>query len=78
MSVYRVVVFNDDLNTMVLVTDVINRACGVPLPEAAAMMRRIHTEGCSTVGLLPTRDDAESMAARLLGFGLRVKVEANR
>jgi ATP-dependent Clp protease adapter protein ClpS len=78
MSVYRVVVFNDNLNTMALVTDVINRACGVPLPEAATMMRQIHTEGRSTVGLLPTRDVAESMAARLLGFGLRVKVEANR
>jgi ATP-dependent Clp protease adapter protein ClpS len=78
MSVYRVVVLDDSLNTMTLVTDVINRACGVPLPEAVTMTRQIHAEGRATVSLTPTREAAEQMAAQVLGFGLRVKVEANR
>jgi ATP-dependent Clp protease adapter protein ClpS len=78
MSVYRVVVLDDNLNTVTLVTDVINRACGVPLPEAVSLARQIDAEGRATVGLAQTRQDAEVMTARLLGFGLHAKIEANR
>jgi ATP-dependent Clp protease adapter protein ClpS len=78
MSVYRVVVLDDNLNTHTLVTDVINRACGVPLAEAANLTRQIDAEGRATVGLAQTRHDAEVITARLLGFGLRAMIEANR
>ncbi|GAA3437247.1 ATP-dependent Clp protease adaptor ClpS [Kutzneria kofuensis] len=78
MTVYRVVVLNDCLNSVPLVADVINRACGVPLAEAVTLTRQVDSEGQATVGLAETRQDAETVAARLVGFGLHARIEANR
>jgi ATP-dependent Clp protease adapter protein ClpS len=78
MSVFRVVVLADKLNSKALVTDVINRACGVPLAEAEHLGRQLDAEGRAIVGLAQTRQDAEVVTARLLGFGLHAMIEANR
>jgi ATP-dependent Clp protease adapter protein ClpS len=77
VTVYRVVAHNDLHSEDTVVADVLNRVCGLPLPDAVSLTRQIGIEGQATVGLAETRDDAEVIAARMLGFGLRPVIERN-
>jgi ATP-dependent Clp protease adapter protein ClpS len=77
VTVYRVVAYNDLHSEDTVVADVLNRVCGLPLPDAVSLTRQIGIEGQATVGLAETRDDAEVIAARMLGFGLRPVIERN-
>jgi ATP-dependent Clp protease adapter protein ClpS len=75
---FRVVAYNDLRSEDAVVADVLNRVCGLPLPDAVALTRQIGVDGHATVGLAATRADAEVIAARMLGFGLRPVIERNR
>ena len=74
---FRVVVHKDAVNTVAVVVDVLNRACGLPPADAVSVARQIHDEGKATVGLAVTRADAEEMVARVQGFGLLAMIERN-
>jgi ATP-dependent Clp protease adapter protein ClpS len=75
---FRVVAYNDLRSEDAVVADILNRVCGLPLPDAVALTRQIEVDGKATVGLAATRADAEVIAARMLGFGLRPVIERNR
>ena len=77
MTVFRVVAYNDLRNEDTVVADVLNRVCGPPLADAVALTRQIGIEGKATVGVAETRNDAEVIAARMLGFGLLPVIERN-
>lgn len=77
MTVFRVVAYNDLRSEDAVVADVLNRVCGLPLADAVTLTRQIAVDGKATVGLSQTRDGAEVIAARMLGFGLRPVIERN-
>jgi len=77
MTVFRVVAYNDLHSEDMVVADILNRVCGLPLTDAVSLTRQIAVAGRATVGLAATRDDAEVIAARMLGFGLRPVIERN-
>jgi ATP-dependent Clp protease adapter protein ClpS len=77
MTVFRVVAYNDLRSEDLVVADVLNRVCGLPLADAVTLTRQIGAEGRATVGVAETRADAEVIAARMLGFGLRPVIERN-
>jgi ATP-dependent Clp protease adaptor protein ClpS len=70
---WQVVVHNDSVNTFSVVADVLTRVAGLTPDEAIASMWRIHNEGSLTIASAG-RDAAESMVARLHGFGLDATV----
>ncbi|EWM13406.1 ATP-dependent Clp protease adaptor ClpS [Kutzneria sp. 744] len=77
MTAFRVVAYNDLHSEDAVVADVLNRVCGLPLADAVALTRQINLAGQATVGLAETRADAEVIAARMIGFGLRPVIERN-
>src|SRR5437764_790205 len=56
MTVFRVVAYNDLRSEDLVVADVLNRACGLPLTDAVALTRQIGMEGKETGGLVAIPD----------------------
>lgn len=77
MTMFRVVAYNDLRSEDMVVADILNRVCGLPLADAVTLTRQIGVEGKATIGLAESRADAEVIAARMLGFGLRPVIERN-
>ncbi|MFB9905839.1 ATP-dependent Clp protease adaptor ClpS [Allokutzneria oryzae] len=68
---WRVLVWDDDVNTTHVVQYVLYRVCGMTLIDAARTMITIHQQGYAEVARFPERADAERLVSGLMVCGLR-------
>ena len=76
----KVVFYNDDFTTMEFVVDVLVSIFNKSHDEAEGLMRMVHEQGSSVVGVYTydiavSRTNLTIQAARKNGFPLRVEVE---
>lgn len=76
----KVVFYNDDFTTMEFVVDVLVSIFNKSHEEAEVLMRSVHEQGSSVVGVYTydiavSRTNLTIQAARKNGFPLRVEVE---
>ena len=77
---YKVTIYNDDFTTMEFVVDVLVSIFNKSHDEAEGLMRMVHEQGSSVVGVYTydiavSRTNLTIQAARKNGFPLRVEVE---
>ncbi|WP_344883040.1 ATP-dependent Clp protease adaptor ClpS [Allokutzneria multivorans] len=68
---WRVLVWDDDVNTTHVVQYVLYRVCGMSLIDAARTMIMIHQHGYAEVARFTERAEAERLVAGLMVCGLR-------
>lgn len=69
-------VVDDDVNTMLGVTYVLHRWCGLAVPDAARLMIQVNDAGSAEVARFDTQDEAERLVVRLATQGLHATVRS--
>jgi ATP-dependent Clp protease adapter protein ClpS len=67
---WRVVVWDDDTNTVATVAFVLHRVVGLPLGTAMDLPHEVSARGVAEVARYDLLEDAEVVAARMQVFGL--------
>jgi ATP-dependent Clp protease adaptor protein ClpS len=78
---YKVVFYNDDFTPMNLVTSILIEVFNKGLPEATAIMMRVHKQGKGIAGvyskeIAETKVSTTRMYAREAGYPLHAEAEA--
>lgn len=73
MTDWHVAVHNDEMNSALVVADVLNRVAGLPLDDAKAGVVRLHQQGSVLISST-SRDAAEAIVARLHSYGIDASV----
>jgi ATP-dependent Clp protease adapter protein ClpS len=67
---WRVVLWDDDSNTVATAAFVLHRVVGLPLGTALDLPHEVSERGVAEVALYDDQEDAEVTAARMQVFGL--------
>jgi ATP-dependent Clp protease adapter protein ClpS len=67
---WRVVLWDDDVNTVATAAFVLHRVVGLPLGRSLDLPVQAHERGTVEVAVFPDREDAEVVVARMLVFGV--------
>jgi ATP-dependent Clp protease adapter protein ClpS len=67
---WRVVLWNDDINSVTTVAFVLHRLIGMSIGKALDLPHEVHERGVMEIAVLDDREQAEMMVARMQVFGL--------
>jgi ATP-dependent Clp protease adapter protein ClpS len=67
---WRVVLWDDDINTVAAVAFVLHRVIGLPIDKALEIPHEVEGRGVAEIAVFADLEQAEILAARLQVFGL--------
>ncbi|MEV4312735.1 ATP-dependent Clp protease adaptor ClpS [Actinocrispum sp. NPDC049592] len=71
---WRIVLWDDDMNTGATMTFVLHRVVGLTLAQAVDLTHQVGREGFAQVPVIADQQETGVVAARMQVFGLRVEV----